>query len=519
LRNHALVPASGRDPIRVVSQGGVALSARRWKLVAYALFTGLVLAGQTVFFLAGRLDGGKRLRIQETFFTDQLATAFLQGQTSLAVTPAPLLAQAPDPFDPQLKPLWYWDAALYQGRYYVYWGPVPALFLAVFKAWSGAGEIPDRFPVLCFSLLLTLSASALLAVLADRLPSRPLLAPALGTAVVAFGSPGPFLLGHPQVYELAIVAAQAFLLGGLLFAALGCEARGGRRTLCDLACATCWTLAVASRQTAVFAVVALWLLTCFWWLARAGRLPVARMLVFATPALLGMLLLGAYNQVRFGSPLETGHRYQLGHPVTVGPEHVAANLYSYLLRPPRLAQRFPYVVSRWQGRPPFPAWLPVPSSYFYREPVAGLLYTSPFYLFAAFALVFSIRARLRSSRAASGTRAEAGPREDWSVQAGLILATLPFAVPIFYFASTMRYLGDVTPGLAVLSVLGLLRLVEAQRERRWARRGLLGLATLTAIYTAGMGLLLGSVSYFGFLPNVNPELWSRLERLFPVFGQ
>jgi hypothetical protein len=479
------------------------------------------------------------VRAQESFFSDQLASAFLRGQTSLLVTPAPPLADAADPFHPELRPLWYWDAALYQGRYYVYWGPAPALFLAAFKALAGAGEIPDRHPMLCFSLLLTLAASATFAVLAGRLPSKPLLPAALGTAVVAFGNPGPFLLGHPQVYELAIVAAQAFLLGGLLFAALAREARGGWRTLCDLACASCWTLAVASRQTVVFAVIALWLLSVFWWVVRAGRLPLARVLVFATPALLGMLLLGAYNHVRFGSPLETGHRFQLGHPVTIGPEHVPANLYSYLLRPPRRVQRFPYALSRWQGRPPFPAWLPVSNSYLYREPVAGLLYTSPFYLFAAFALVFWIRARPRRGRAASVTRAEAGPREarprrgraasvtraeagpreEWGVQAGLILSILPFAVPIFYFASTMRYLGDVTSGLAVLSVLGLSHLVESQRDRRWAQRGLLGLAALAAVYTAGMGLLLGSVSYFGFLPNANPELWARLERLFPVLGQ
>jgi hypothetical protein len=212
-----------------------------------------------------------------------------------------------------------------------------------------------------------------------------------------------------------------------------------------------------------------------------------------------MLLLGVYNQVRFGSPLETGHRYQLGHPVTVGPEHVPANLYSYLLRPPRRLERFPFVIARWQGRPPFPAWLPVSSSYFYREPVAGLLYTSPFYLFAAFALVFGIR--------------------DWSVRAALISSTLPFAVPIFYFASTMRYLGDVTPGLAVLSVLGLCRLLERQRASGWTRGGLLAGATLAAACTAAMGLLLGSVSYFGFLPHANPELWHRLERLLPTFGQ
>jgi hypothetical protein len=439
------------------------------------------------------------MKAQETSFTDQLASAFLRGQTFLEVIPAPMLARAADPFDPQLRSLWYWDAALYQGRYYVYWGPAPALFLAAFKQVSGVQGIPDRYPLLAFSLLLTLAGSGLLAVLSARFPSRPLLPAALGSAVLAFGSPGPFLLGHPHVYELAITAAQAFLLFGLLFAALGQAARGGRRTLYDLACAACWTLAVASRQTVVFAVVALWLLTCFWWVRSSGRLPIARVLVFATPALLGMLLLGAYNQVRFGSPLETGHRYQLGHPVTIGPEHVPANLYSYLLRPPRRLERFPFAIARWQGRPPFPAWLPVSESYFYREPVAGLLYTSPFYLFAAFALLFGIRR--------------------WSVQSGLILATLPFAVPIFYFASTMRYLADVTPGLTLLSALGLCQLTGRLGGRAWARRGLLAAATLTAGYTAGIGLLLGTVSYFGFLPHANPQLWQRLERLFPVFGQ
>ena len=485
---------SGRFP-----QGGLGLSARRWKLLAYALFTALLLAGQTAFFLAGRLDGGKRMSAQETYFTDQLATAFRRGQTHLPVSPARELLLVPDPFDPRLRTFWYWDAALYQGRYYSYWGPAPALFLAAFQALSGIQSIPDRVPVLAFSLLLTLAASALLALLLRRLPSSPLFPAALGAGVVAFGSPVPFMLGHPHVYELAIVAAQAFLLGGMVFAVLARDVGGRWRIACDLACATCWTLAVASRQTVLFAAAALWLLTSFSWRTRTGRLPMARAVVFATPALLGMLLLAAYNQVRFGSPIETGHRYQLGYPVTIGPEHVPANLYSYLLRPPRRLERFPYVIARWQGRPPFPAWMPVSKSYFYREPVAGLLYTSPFYAFATVALAFWIR--------------------EWGVRAALILGSLPFAVPIFYFASTMRYLGDVTPGLAVLSVLGLCRTLGWLRDCPRARWGLLGAATLAAAYTAGMGLLLGSISYFGFLPHANPELLLRLERLFPGFGQ
>jgi hypothetical protein len=180
---------------------------------------------------------------------------------------------------------------------------------------------------------------------------------------------------------------------------------------------------------------------------------------------------------------------------TIGLEHVPPNLYSYLLRPPRRLERFPFVIARWQGRPPFPAWLPVSPRYFYREPVAGIFYTSPFYWFAAVAVLFWLR--------------------EWSVRAALVLSTLPFAVPIFYFASTQRYLGDVAPGLAVLSVLGVCRLLESQRGSRWSNLCVLGGATLAALYTAAVGLLLGTISYFWLLPHANP-VWQWLSVYFPA---
>jgi hypothetical protein len=284
-----------------------------------------------------------------------------------------------------------------------------------------------------------------------------------------------------------------------VFAVLAGEARGRRRIACDLACAAGLTLAVASRQSLAIAVAALWLLTSFTWLRESGRRALPRIAVFATPALLGMLLLGAYNHARFGSPLETGLRYLLSHPQVMGPAYVAPNLYSYLLRPPRWLETFPFVVARWQVRPPFPAFVPVPSDYLFRPPVAGLLYTSPFFVFAAAALFSRWRG--------------------WGLRAALILSTLSFVVPLIYFASTMRYLGDVVPGLVVLSVLGLCRLLEALRTSRRARGLLLAFATLAAACTAVIGLLLGATSYLGFLQNANPELWQRLERMLPLSGR
>jgi hypothetical protein len=456
----------------------------------------LLLALQGAFFQAGRWDGGQRDARRETRFTDQLATAFLRGQTHLPVEPAPELAHVPNPYDPRYRALWYWDAVYFEGRYYSYWGPAPALLVAAFKAASGMHRVPDRYPLLAFALLLTLAAGAFLALATRGRGAGALLAAALGSLALALGNPLPFLLGHPHVYELAIVAGQAFLFCGLVGAALARTARGRRRAVWDLACASGFALAVASRQSLAPAAAALWLFIAGGWLRREGRRALPRIAVFAAPALLGMLLLGAYNHARFGSPFETGHRFQLTHPISIGPQYLLANLWSYALRPPAWLTEFPFLVARWQTAPPFPDFLPVPAGYLYRPPVAGLLYTSPFLVFAAGALL----ARLR------------GP---W-LRLLAVATSLACALPLVYFASTMRYLGDATPGLCALSVLGLCHLLE--RWRAW-RGVLLAVAALAAAWTAAAGLLLGANSYLGFLPQANPELWRRLERLFSVDGR
>lgn len=482
-----------------------AAPGRRAGLLGYGLFIGLLLAGQAAFFFAG-WSRGEVPSLRGPPFTDLLSSAFVHGQLHLPVEPAPELLAAKDPYDRSNRELWFWDATLYQGRYYAYWGPAPALFVAAFKALTGVESVPDRHAVLAFSLLLTLALAVFLAQLVARLPNGRLLAAALGALAVAFGSPLPFILGFPLVYSLTVVAAQAFVFLGLVFGVLGWRARGGRRTACDLACATCWTLAVASRYSLVLAVAALWLLTSAGWLARDGRQARTRVAVFALPALLGALLLGAYNQARFGSPLETGVRYQLSHPFSVGPEHVPANLYSYLLRPPRIAPGFPFVRADWHPRAPFPDFVPRPATYNFREPVTGLLFTSPFF---AFALVLAFR----RFRPGTGTTQDEGTAA-WAVRSGLALATLPFVVPLLFHASTMRYLADVTPGLSVLSVAGLCGVTGRLADRPGARRAVLVAAGAAAVWTAVFGLLLGVESYAGFLRHANPELWQELRRLF-----
>src|SRR5713101_86638 len=57
-----------------------------------------------------------------------LSDAFLAGRLSLVVEPSKELLNLPDPYDPSLNAKFrLHDASLYKGKYYLYFGPVPAV--------------------------------------------------------------------------------------------------------------------------------------------------------------------------------------------------------------------------------------------------------------------------------------------------------------------------------------------------------------------------------------------------------
>ena len=69
-----------------------------------------------------------------TDFYAQLAKAFDQGQVSLLTQPDPsiLALQNPYQYDELRKKATYiWDISLYKGKYYIYWGPAPAVIMAI----------------------------------------------------------------------------------------------------------------------------------------------------------------------------------------------------------------------------------------------------------------------------------------------------------------------------------------------------------------------------------------------------
>jgi len=453
----------------------------------------------------------------------RLARALLHGQVSLLETPSPQLLALKDPYDVQqnfkFRDPNTDDMVLFKGRYYLYWGPVPALLIAA-GSWVIRDPTPDmgdQYLVLAFMF----GATVLVAVLMLQIKrgffpalSKWSIVPPLVT--FGLGTPVLFTLARSAAYEAAICGGQFFLLAGLCtgFAAFRKPA-GWRFALAGLS----WALAVGCRVSLAPAIIAIAMLALFWiWRGFRARKFVRRsalgfMISLSAPLAVGALCLSWYNYVRFQSIFEFGQRFQLTTEeslrigstdfVTLG--HLVPNLYRYLFEPPLCSSQFPFFTAD-HGDRAFYDRFHLSHDYF-MEPLTGLLWTQPFLLFALGSLYSVVRRR--SNR----------PNEPDSFQASLKLwmiatlasaAVLGIAMPLLLLISTMRYSLDCTPALCVLACIGFFETLDRFRDRpRWIRSIYVSVAGIVILQSV-LGILMGFTGYYQHFKTFNPNLYAEL---------
>jgi hypothetical protein len=398
-------------------------------------------------------------------YYQRLADAFRHGQTYLLEQPHPALLAMPDPYDPVAnRALALHDASLFRCRYYLYWGPVPAVLVAVANVITCGARIPDQLLVFTFCCGTVLAAAVLLTRIRRRhFPTTPPWTTALGVLAVGLASPTPFNLSRPMVYEASIHAAQCFIVAGVLFAtvALGDERR---RRWAIFAAAACLALATGSRASMSLAVVGV--AGCVAWKLRRNVLDVS---VLALPLVSAAVALGAYNHARFGSPFEPGIRYQLAgfnSPREYGrlasARNVLPNLMTYCLELAPEAELFPYLRK--------PRGELVGAADYVRRPVqrvgrsvpVGTLLAAPMVLFAAVPLFV-------------------GRREiSWhATMLGVcvVLAAVP-SLLLTPTSQSMRYQADWAPALMILATIGVWAGLKRFEERGDVRRAILAAALI-----------------------------------------
>ena len=452
-----------------------------------------------------------------------LAQAFQNGQTSLPVKPSPELLQLANPYDlSQRKGLDYlWDTTLYNGKYYLYWGPVPAV-LAIFINSFTKQPVSDAWLVFLFAAGTVIFSVLLLRKLFqdDRFPRWVFWGGVLACVV---NVPLIWLFTHPAYYEASIVGGQFFMMAGffLLYLAF-CSSTV--RTWYVFLSALAFGLAGGTRISLLPSVIFLAFMILLRVYLAQGRHLRASAPAFAAaliPLAVIALSLMAYNYNRFGSIFEFGHRYQLtglamtkeyGDQTSI--RYVIPSLYSYFFRPPAVHGQFPFITVPAIKERMWPFFINPPENYYYAEPLAGLLLVVPLIGFSAVLLLRMFWLLLNGDVSFRTIRYSEKGTPLWFGASLLGYILIQTTVLLVFVSTSMRYLVDITPALIILSSLFVGLHIRSFEDKSYWIRVIRYSWIVTALLTVVAGLLIGLTGGQNNFLNKNPQLYHQLLEWF-----
>lgn len=472
------------------------------------------------------ITNGRMIHFQPySDYFDKQADGFLAGQTSLLETPAEELANLPDPYDWKARTGIHliWDASYYNGNYYLYWGPVPALLAALVKA-IRPGVVEDQYLLLFFITSLAIVFARLLVYLRKTyFQTTPTWTLTLFVMAGGLSTPIFWLVNRPNVYETAIASCQFFLILGIYAAIRGLNstsAQGRWLLVSGLALGA----SVASRTSIVFTVfliVAVILVMMVNQHSRNKRW-IASVLCVLLPLILFAGGLCGYNYVRFGSFFETGMRYQLTGDAL--PEdlsqlfslrYIIPNTYLSLLQPYQYTPgQFPFFIATTDNN--WTRIISIPENYYFAEQVTGVLCTIPFLWMLIIPIFRLLRAGWHWVKETPNSEVKPSmhpvPQWMWWMLAGA--GFVAFLTNMMFVMTTMRYLADFTPLWVIVTCLGVMQAIESARHSKPIRFLLLGALTVTCLVTIVISLFINFTCGDHRMEKGNPRLYEKLVELF-----
>jgi hypothetical protein len=422
-----------------------------------------------------------------------LAEGFRRGHLWIAHTPDPKLGAVPHPYDfharhnAGVKSVW--DASYFNGRYYLYFTPLPVLLFYLPWHTLTNGYPPDSLAGFFFAAWAFVMAAAFVRRAAGNRPLLPLWIVAIG-----LGNFIPFLLPEPKVYENAVFTGMAMSATWAYALLRFLQAPSRWRLFWVMV----WlALAIAARPN----LLVLLLVTAFA-IYRALRSTPRTAAIALIPLLVIGGAMAAYNYARFLDPLEFGARYQLTfvameeHRVcgvcnTAEAIRVVNHASHYLFWAPTIGSSFPFVDLRPAALDPATTF---PSG---GEQIGGIAPVLPLALLGSLcALVLALR-RDRAADAISLTAPLYVHTASWLILLGLSTC----------WWVTARYALDFMLLMSASAVV----CIEAAEPRAWRVRIPL---IILACWSIAIGVMLGFEGVVGSFERVNPELFRRLSSFF-----
>ncbi len=478
------------------------------------LLLGAVLAAVASFYVWTVSSNGEPWSFggKQQDYYNRLLHGFINGHLYMNIRVPEALLKLDDPYDPQKRPpgVGLHDASYYHGRYYLYFGAAPVVTLMLpFELLTGM-DLPARAASIIFVYAGFLASAGVWLLIRRRyFPSVGAWVSVPCLLTLGIASLGPVLLRRSSFWELPIAGGYCFAMITLLcvYLSLHSERRSG---WWFAAAGLSLGLAVGSRPTYVFATVLMAVpLVWRWWEGRVeGKwrwlpgLPWWRLGVAgAAPLAFIGGLIGLYNYLRFGNPLEFGFSYQLTGNIEAKLQHFRAsfvpfNFYVYFLAPAQWSRYFPFV--QVINAPT------QPQGYYGWEYTYGILANLPVVWLALAAPFGALR---QSGR--EGVRLLA-----WIGSACLLSASMT-GILVFFNSAAARYMMDFVPAIVLLGCVGVAVCATEIRRLPWPwMRGLGRLVCGGLLLFSGFFALMFSFQLHELLRQLNPQAHRQLARFF-----
>jgi|GEM_PF-1373319 len=448
-------------------------------------------------------------------FYNLMADAYSAGRADLLLDPPKELLELKNPRDPEQNAPWrILDLSLHNGRYYLYFGPVPTLTLFIPFRWLGIGKISEPLAAVfyCYGLFLC-STFILLRCVKFYIPNCNRWLLIFAILGLGLSNTSPYLLRHPTVYEVAIAAGAFFSMLGLCFlltvwqrwrpehAGAHRDAATGNLSLPLLsAVSLCFGLAVGSRPIYIFSGIFLFFLWVgFYWKRGLFKSESFKSgFAMAIPFVISVAASAWFNYIRFGSLGDFGLEKQLNASLW---DFTNSNRFCNLLPglflraicPPQISDVFPFI--RLHQFYPFE----LPKGYQLEEVSGGFLTTSPIILMFLLILPFVIKTRWR--------------QPVYLISGALILSGvfILFIESYMLFANSMRFQFDFAPPILLGSLIGILSLSSGLIAGRRAFRTF---AILVLCFGIVVHVMVSLTGFRDTLRRGNPEIYFALEDYF-----
>lgn len=458
-----------------------------------------------------------------TLYAD-LAEALLQGRLSLLIEPSQELISLPDPYDlRQNHGLKLWDAILYKGQYYLYFGPAPALMAFIpWKLLTGQ-RMPHNLAGAIFAVS-GFAVSILLMILIIRGAELKgsFLTVLIGIMMLGMCNMVLPVLRKPFMYEVAVLSAYCWSMLSLFFI-FSFLLFDNRKIIYLVVSSLCYGLAIASRFSYVFGIVIF--LIPLWSLLDHqkvySRSFFKKMAVFLSTVgmplalCIGILLL--YNYMRFGNFLEFGVRYQLGivRPLDYtffSIQNFWINNYLNLMSGVFINGSFPFFHVQSVNIPvniTIPSYYPI---YCVKEdlPAAGLLMNIPFLWIIIPGWIYLKLRRLEFPKPIH-----------YFISLLLLGGTANWLVVSLFSFANIRYVIDFLPMFVLLSCLIYFMIYDHLHKVIVGRAIVQCIAIMTVVYAAltNIGFSIEVECGGQTFQKWNPELYTAIERFFDFIPQ